>query len=62
MACWRLDDRKQAGECYARGVRWLEDNEARLRKEGRLEEVSRFRAEAAALLRNGPEGKPDQPK
>jgi tetratricopeptide (TPR) repeat protein len=62
MAHWRLDDKKQAGEWYARGVRWLEENEARLKQnENYHEELRRFRAEATTLLgvKAGPERKPE---
>ena len=45
MAHWQLGDKAQARQLYHQAAEWLEKNQPR-----DLEELRRFRAEAAALL------------
>jgi TolA-binding protein len=49
---WRMNNKDQARKEYDRGVQWMSDNEAWLAKNATNRvELSRFRAEAADLLR-----------
>jgi serine/threonine protein kinase/tetratricopeptide (TPR) repeat protein/WD40 repeat protein len=50
MARWRLGQKEEARKWYARAVGWMEKNQPD------NEELGRFRAEAAALLKADPEG------
>jgi tetratricopeptide (TPR) repeat protein len=46
MAHWQLGDKEQAGNYYRQAVQWMEKNQPK------NEELVRFRAEAAELLKN----------
>jgi serine/threonine protein kinase/WD40 repeat protein len=49
MAHWQQNDKEQARKLYDRAVAWMEKHQAELSKD-HVEELSRFRAEAAVLL------------
>jgi WD40 repeat protein len=52
MAHWRLGEKDQARRWYRRAVRWLEKNKDQFLTKPWQEELARFRAEAAKLLRD----------
>jgi uncharacterized protein HemY len=48
MTCWQLGNKDQARQCYDRAVQLMEKQPTHYK--GRLEDLRRFRAEAAELL------------
>jgi tetratricopeptide (TPR) repeat protein len=52
MSHWQLGDKEQARDCYDKAVAWMENNKRSIERNiGRKDELKRFRAEAAALLK-----------
>jgi tetratricopeptide (TPR) repeat protein len=61
MAHWQLGEKDKARQSYGRAAQWLDKNKDHLAgRNGYLEELARFRAEAAELL--GIEKKKEEPK
>jgi tetratricopeptide (TPR) repeat protein len=52
MAHWKLGDKAEAKKRYDHAVEWMQKNKEALEKDkGQAEELERFRAEAAMLIR-----------